>query len=264
MNPDGSQFLQQKNTEYEPEESAVMIWRDTVTSEQIDTTPYPDGFSLFFTAVPSPNGNYLALEASDPNGELGGENYTVIPVVDRQGNDVLIDDPETNPFIAGVYGGKVWSAQGELYFAAISPDDQTPRLARLNADLRTFEEIIEFSSDDDEPRDLAVSPDGSQVVYTYLNHLWRLDVASGQHVQLTTSGLFETDATFSPDGRHIAFLHEGSVFIIPNGEYPEPVEIILYEPDEVPDDAGFDIVGNADGGTILPKPGGALHWFATP
>jgi len=56
------------------------------------------------------------------------------------------------------------------------------------------------------PYDLAVSPDGSQVVYTYNAHLYTIPLTDGaEHKQITNSRFGEVNAGWSPDGKYIVF-----------------------------------------------------------
>ena len=63
------------------------------------------------------------------------------------------------------------------------------------------------------PGEMAFSPrfarDGSQVIYSLASggntDIWRTDLGSGQHIQLTSAPSIETAPSFSPDGRQIVF-----------------------------------------------------------
>ena len=56
------------------------------------------------------------------------------------------------------------------------------------------------------PEDLAVSPDGSRVVYTYNAHLYTIPLTvNAEHRQITNSRFAEVDAGWSPDGEYIVF-----------------------------------------------------------
>lgn len=56
------------------------------------------------------------------------------------------------------------------------------------------------------PYDLAVSPDGSQVVYTFNSHLYTIPlIANAEHKQITASRFMEVDAGWSPDGKYLVF-----------------------------------------------------------
>jgi dipeptidyl aminopeptidase/acylaminoacyl peptidase len=70
--------------------------------------------------------------------------------------------------------------------------------------------------------DIAVSRDGSQIVYTRVGDLWVMDLAEGATPhQLTTGAPYKGGAQFSPDGSAIAFAVGSSeglkeTYIIPN------------------------------------------------
>src|SRR3546814_4288610 len=52
--------------------------------------------------------------------------------------------------------------------------------------------------------DLAVSPDGSTVAYTFDDHIYTLPLAEGaEHNQVTDSRFNEWDAGWSPDGDYL-------------------------------------------------------------
>lgn len=117
----------------------------------------------------------------------------------------------------------VWSAQGQLY-VTFTLDGTTPVLAAFDFDAGTTTTIREFPSFETLPTDLAVSPDGTEMIYTYLEHLYRIDLATGEHVQLTTSNFDESEAAFSPDGSQLVFkmaqlgsVDSGRAYVIPNG-----------------------------------------------
>lgn len=68
--------------------------------------------------------------------------------------------------------------------------------------------------------DIAVSADGSQLVYTRGTDLWVMDFAPGATAhQLTTGPVYNGGAQFSPDASAIAFVAGGRLqetYIIPN------------------------------------------------
>ncbi len=54
-------------------------------------------------------------------------------------------------------------------------------------------------------RQPSISPDGSQLVFTYRGDLWLVPTAGGAARQLTSHPAWETAPVFSPDGKEIAF-----------------------------------------------------------
>ena len=78
---------------------------------------------------------------------------------------------------------------------------------------------IDFKTTQVTDAEVAVSPDGQQLVLTILGHLYRLPVTGGDAEQLTSGACYDNDPSFSPDGRHIAFISDrdasgGNVFLL--------------------------------------------------
>ncbi len=80
-------------------------------------------------------------------------------------------------------------------------------------DWRTIEiETTEVTSPD-----VAVSPDGSMLVFSLLGQLFSLPTVGGTAIQLTSGPFYHYDPSFAPDGRQLAFVSdrdgsEGNVF----------------------------------------------------
>src|SRR5262249_36899761 len=67
--------------------------------------------------------------------------------------------------------------------------------------------------------DLALAPDGKQLVFPILGHLFRMPVQGGVAEQLTFGACYDSDPVFSPDGARIAFISDrddsgGNVFTL--------------------------------------------------
>lgn len=54
-------------------------------------------------------------------------------------------------------------------------------------------------------RDVAISPDGTTIAFTYKGDIWTVPVAGGQALRITTLDSYDTDPVWSPDSRRIAF-----------------------------------------------------------
>ena len=55
------------------------------------------------------------------------------------------------------------------------------------------------------PRNPAISPDGSAVVFSFQGDLWRVPAEGGQAIRLTAHPGYDSNPVFSPDGNSIAF-----------------------------------------------------------
>ncbi len=68
-------------------------------------------------------------------------------------------------------------------------------------------------------RDAMISPDGSQIVFTYKGDLYRVAAAGGNAVQLTSQPSYDNHPVWSADGRWIAFASDRKgnmdVFVMP-------------------------------------------------
>jgi Tol biopolymer transport system component/C-terminal processing protease CtpA/Prc len=75
-------------------------------------------------------------------------------------------------------------------------------------------------------RDVQISPDGNDIAFTYKGDIWRVPVAGGDAVRLTTTSSYESNPIWSPDGSKIAYAsdHNGNfdIYIIDaNGSAPK-------------------------------------------
>jgi len=75
--------------------------------------------------------------------------------------------------------------------------------------LRTAE-TIEFTTDEATWMSVDVSPDGQTILFDLLGDLYTMPTTGGEAVRLMGGLSFESQPTFSPDGKHIAFLSDRS------------------------------------------------------
>ncbi len=70
-------------------------------------------------------------------------------------------------------------------------------------------------------RNVAISPDGKSVAFTYKGDIYTVPVAGGRATQITTSGAYDTKPLWSPDGSRLAFASDRDgwmdIYVIPAG-----------------------------------------------
>ncbi|MCA1586597.1 MAG: amidohydrolase, partial [Acidobacteria bacterium] len=70
------------------------------------------------------------------------------------------------------------------------------------------DETIEFTTDEVTWMSLDVSPDGQTIVFDLLGNIYTLPVAGGEATRIIGGLSFESQPTFSPDGKTLAFLSD--------------------------------------------------------
>lgn len=69
-------------------------------------------------------------------------------------------------------------------------------------------------------RDVAISPDGSEIAFCYKGDVYKVNAGGGEAVRLTTQDSYESNPVWSPDGSKIAFASNrfgnADVFVMPS------------------------------------------------
>ena len=191
---------------------------DRVTGEMITQT---SRYGSAFRPTPSSDGKWLAYATrhDDQTGLIlrdlatGVEEWLAYPIQhddqeSRASRDVLPGFSWTpdNQSIVISYGGKIHKVNvgtkeaSEIPFRVNSSIDMGP--------------LVEFDypiSDDKEfvvtqIRDIAPSPDGSQLAFTALNEVYLMDLPNGDPEKLVDLEETQAEPTWSPDGEWIAFV----------------------------------------------------------
>ncbi|MGV3764096.1 MAG: TolB family protein [Parapedobacter sp.] len=115
------------------------------------------------------------------------------------------------------------------------------------------------------PVDLAISPDGATIAYTFNNHIYTLLLTKGaEHKQVTDSRFNEWDAGWSPDGKYLvlgfsdqATTNDCSELRIVPADPSSPIQLVPGYDDEPVDDLQPTAGGKAIHGCAV----AGIKWF---
>ena len=219
--PDGKYFYYARRTGYFSYNATLPLWqvvrRDRTTGDEdvITTAPgsafrpviAPDGSKIVFgTRFDSQTG----LRARDL--ASGEEKWLKYPVQRDDQESAATRDvlpgysftPDSKDIIVS-YGGKIHRVQ-----VATGEDSIIPFTAKVSQDLGPQ---LKFASRIEEGPVKArlimapsASPDGKQVVFSSLTHLYKYEAATGKAVRITATDTREFQPSWSPDGQWIAYV----------------------------------------------------------
>ena len=147
----------------------------------------------------SPDGSRIAFSAQT----AGTGDTDVWTVPSRGGTPTRVTDtpdtPEDDP---------VWSPDGSrILFVRFAGDFSSSQLWTVDVASGVETRLTSDATFKDQTPDW--SPDGTRITYTADDDVWLMDDDGSDQVNLTHSASVEFGATFSPDGRTIAFTGSG-------------------------------------------------------
>ena len=225
LSPDGRYLYYSKDVtpgqvfEYNKDPYGVIyaiIRRDLVTGKE-RTAISEAGGSI--APRPSPDGKTLALVR-----RVGAKTTLFLHALatgeERPLFDRLDRDMQEGWAVHGVYPQYAWTPDGAALVvwgdgkiwrvdAASGTAREVPFRARVEqtaAERLVFPQVVAPERFDVRMlRDVAVSPDGSAVVYSALGQIYKRALPNGEPTRLTPDSTFEFDPSWSLDGRHIVY-----------------------------------------------------------
>ena len=168
---------------------AEFVWLD----RQGNVTPVPGGRNFFASVALSPDGREVATGAVE-----GTTNQVWILDLERGTRRLLVSEGDNR--------SPIWSRDG-AFITYVSNGEDGPALYRRRADGTGGEELlVRRPGGYPSPHDW--SPDGRSLLFSEYTNRGDPDVwiySAGKATPLIASSFSEESATFSPDGRFIAF-----------------------------------------------------------
>ncbi|MFK7919653.1 MAG: hypothetical protein AB8G14_16380 [Ilumatobacter sp.] len=232
-NPDTDFAVSKDGTEYvygEERGGTLDVHVHSVQSlQRLTTFDFGDTLEAGSVVYPSPDNRLYAGLINGP--DVFGP--STLRIMGRDGAD-SVDRPNTKSV--------AWGPDGSL--VAVTLTSGFWSLVVFPLDGNSSYVATTFSQDfDDLPTDITVSPDNSLIAYSHLGNLWTVpNEASATPRRVAESTVDLDEATFSPDGRFLAFSRADSAFgcggihviparpatpVVVTGSDDEPTKIIL-------------------------------------
>jgi len=190
-------------TDYDSTRSIFLLSLATLEKSRLTLAPTGDQYSGDFNATFSPDGKRVAFSRR-PGWD--GDIYTV---------PVAGGEPKRLTFDVKYIEGLTWSPDGEDIIFSSDRGGSGQTLWRIGASGGSPERLAAGGQNSRHP---TISPDGRRLAYSeYIRHasIWRIKIPESPNRKAVPSKLinstrWDTDASYSPDGKRIAFGSERS------------------------------------------------------